>query len=106
MACLLDSILFSYSYGDASSTYSTMTVHVNLGAYIGRIPIWYEVKLGMVAWLVLPQFRGAAFIYNKFVREKLIKKYGSSYIHHKSQSPDGKTKNKIVDYITLKKVKF
>ncbi|KAG5617516.1 hypothetical protein H5410_017340 [Solanum commersonii] len=44
------------------------------------IPIWYEVKLGIVVWLVLPQFRGAAFIYNKFVREKLIKKYGSSYI--------------------------
>ncbi|XP_055827138.1 HVA22-like protein e [Solanum dulcamara] len=67
------------------------------------IPIWYEVKLGMIAWLVLPQFRGAAFIYNKFVREKLIKKYGSSYFHHKSQSPDGKPKNKLVDFITLKK---
>ncbi|CAN4085508.1 unnamed protein product [Withania somnifera] len=46
---------------------------------------------------------GAAFIYDKFVREKLIKKYGSSYIQHKSQSPNGKPKNKIVDFITLKK---
>ncbi|KAL0318895.1 UNVERIFIED_CONTAM: HVA22-like protein e [Sesamum angustifolium] len=33
------------------------------------IPIWYDVKLAFVAWLVLPQFRGAAFIYEKFVRK-------------------------------------
>ncbi|KAG6385948.1 hypothetical protein SASPL_154831 [Salvia splendens] len=44
------------------------------------IPIWYDLKLGFVAWLVLPQFRGAAFIYDKFVREKLIKKYGRGLI--------------------------
>ncbi|PHU23405.1 HVA22-like protein d [Capsicum chinense] len=71
------------------------------------IPIWYEVKLGMVAWLVLPQFRGAAFIYDKFVREKVITKYGSAYFQHKSQSPaNGKPKNKLVDFITLRKVNF
>lgn len=40
-----------------------------------RIPIWYEIKVLLVAWLVLPQFRGAAFIYDKFVREQL-RKYG------------------------------
>ncbi|MCD7446733.1 HVA22-like protein e [Datura stramonium] len=67
------------------------------------IPIWYEVKLAMVAWLVLPQFRGAAFIYHKFVREKVIKKYGSAYFQYKSESPNGKPKNKLVDFITLKK---
>ncbi|XP_021775828.1 HVA22-like protein e isoform X1 [Chenopodium quinoa] len=38
------------------------------------IPIWYTVKLLLVVWLVLPQFRGAAFIYQKFVREN-IRKY-------------------------------
>jgi len=42
---------------------------------IYRIPIWYTAKLVFVAWLVLPQFRGAAFIYNKVVREQ-FKKYG------------------------------
>ncbi|KAI0507995.1 hypothetical protein KFK09_014126 [Dendrobium nobile] len=35
------------------------------------IPIWYSVKLIFVTWLVLPQLRGSAFIYNKFVREQL-----------------------------------
>uniref|UniRef100_A0ACD5Y903 Uncharacterized protein n=1 Tax=Avena sativa TaxID=4498 RepID=A0ACD5Y903_AVESA len=39
------------------------------------IPIWYEVKLLFVAWLVLPQFRGASFIHDKFVREQ-IRKHG------------------------------
>lgn len=38
------------------------------------IPIWYTVKFLLATWLVLPQFRGAAFIYEKFVREK-IRKY-------------------------------
>ncbi|WOL12628.1 protein HVA22 [Canna indica] len=35
------------------------------------VPIWYQIKLVLVAWLVLPQFRGAAFVYGKFVREQL-----------------------------------
>ncbi|XP_068666508.1 HVA22-like protein e [Aristolochia californica] len=38
------------------------------------IPIWYQIKVAFVAWLVLPQFRGASFIYERFVREQL-KKY-------------------------------
>ncbi|KAK6148056.1 hypothetical protein DH2020_018968 [Rehmannia glutinosa] len=65
------------------------------------IPIWYDVKLAFVAWLVLPQFRGAAFIYEKFVREKVLKKYGGTYFH---KSPNGKGKNKFVDFISTKKV--
>ncbi|KAG1330951.1 HVA22-like protein e [Cocos nucifera] len=40
------------------------------------IPIWYQIKVVLVAWLVLPQFRGASFIYERFVREQL-KKYGA-----------------------------
>ncbi|KAJ8559773.1 hypothetical protein K7X08_003831 [Anisodus acutangulus] len=51
------------------------------------IPIWYDVKLAMVAWLVLPQFKGAAFIYEKFVREKLINRYGARYFKEKSPPP-------------------
>ncbi|EYU23069.1 hypothetical protein ABFS82_09G068700 [Erythranthe guttata] len=64
------------------------------------IPIWYDMKLAFVAWLVLPQFRGAAFIYEKFVREKLIKKYGPS---HLQRSSNAKGKNKFVDSVTNNK---
>ncbi|XP_040986395.1 HVA22-like protein d [Juglans microcarpa x Juglans regia] len=51
------------------------------------IPIWYDVKLLFVAWLVLPQFQGAALLYERYVRE-LMKKYRgwrlSDHRHHKS----------------------
>ncbi|KMS97501.1 hypothetical protein BVRB_5g126450 [Beta vulgaris subsp. vulgaris] len=54
------------------------------------IPIWYTVKLLLVSWLVLPQFRGAAFIYEKFVREK-IRKYAIK-LDHKGFNAKGKIK--------------
>ncbi|KAL6584313.1 hypothetical protein OROMI_003602 [Orobanche minor] len=56
------------------------------------IPIWYAVKLAFVAWLVLSQFRGASFIYEKLVREKVIKKYGAHFL----KSHNGKDKNNFV----------
>ncbi|CAK9183198.1 unnamed protein product [Ilex paraguariensis] len=65
------------------------------------IPIWYTVKLAFVAWLVLPQLRGAAFIYERFVREKIIKKYAGGLHHNKS--PNGKGKKKFVDFLIPKK---
>nr|AFK40277.1 unknown [Lotus japonicus] len=40
------------------------------------IPIWYEVKLLLAAWLVLPQFKGAAYLYGKLVREN-IRRYAT-----------------------------
>ncbi|XP_022988245.1 HVA22-like protein e isoform X1 [Cucurbita maxima] len=52
------------------------------------IPVWYSVKLVFVAWLVLPQFKGAAFLYDRFVRQQ-IKKYGG----RGSNSADAKAKN-------------
>ncbi|CAK9138277.1 unnamed protein product [Ilex paraguariensis] len=64
------------------------------------IPVWYTVKLAFVAWLVLQQFRGAAFIYEKLVREKIINKYG--LLNH-YKYPDGKGKTKFVASITPKK---
>ncbi|XP_059309889.1 HVA22-like protein e [Lycium ferocissimum] len=66
------------------------------------IPIWYDVKLIAVAWLVLPQFRGATFIYETYVREKIIKKYGESQHYYKS--PDhGKAKRKSVHFMSPNK---
>ncbi|PKI53271.1 HVA22-like protein e [Punica granatum] len=80
------------------------------------IPIWYDVKLVFVAWLVLPQFKGAAFLYEKFVREKLIKrregagagaaqspKSTSVSRNSSSSSSNGKSKKKFVDFISTKK---
>ncbi|KAK1272234.1 Protein HVA22 [Acorus gramineus] len=37
------------------------------------IPIWYQIKVLLVAWLVLPQFQGASFMYDRLVREQLRK---------------------------------
>ncbi|OIT31493.1 PREDICTED: HVA22-like protein e [Nicotiana attenuata] len=78
--------------------YSFLTlVEMLLQPILDWIPIWYDVKLIGVAWLVLPQFRGATFIYETYVREKLIKKYGES---HQYKSPEVKAKKKSVHFIT------
>ncbi|KMZ61892.1 Protein HVA22 [Zostera marina] len=39
------------------------------------IPIWYPVKVVFIAWLVLPQFKGASLIYDRYVRVKVLKYY-------------------------------
>ncbi|KAM7483471.1 hypothetical protein LguiB_008054 [Lonicera macranthoides] len=70
------------------------------------IPIWYDMKLAFVVWLVIPQFRGAAFIYERFVRQKLIKKYAPSASASASAGgigPSAKIKNKFADIISSKK---
>lgn len=54
------------------------------------------MKLIIVAWLVLPQFRGATFIYETYVREKIIKNYGDDH---------GKAKKKNVHFMTPTKIK-
>ncbi|KAF8390675.1 hypothetical protein HHK36_025202 [Tetracentron sinense] len=59
--------------------YSFLTlVEMVFEPVLAWIPIWYEVKLGLIVWLALPQFRGAAFIYERYVREQL-KKYSGRY---------------------------
>ncbi|KAK9117602.1 hypothetical protein Sjap_016549 [Stephania japonica] len=56
--------------------YSFFTLmEMALNPVLAWIPLWYDIKLLLMAWLVLPQFRGSAFIYERFVREKLIKEY-------------------------------
>ncbi|RCV38233.1 hypothetical protein SETIT_8G125600v2 [Setaria italica] len=57
--------------------YSFITLmEMVLQSLIYWIPILYELKLLFMAWLVLPNFRGAAFIYNMFVREQVKKHNG------------------------------
>ncbi|CAF2149720.1 BnaA01g14320D [Brassica napus] len=65
------------------------TTKLILQSLLEWIPIWYSVKLVFVAWLVLPQFHGAAFIYNRVVREQFKKHgvFGSSF-HTKHSKPN------------------
>ncbi|KAL3512562.1 hypothetical protein ACH5RR_025279 [Cinchona calisaya] len=85
----------------------TTLVEILIEPILEWIPIWYTLKLAFVAWLVLPQFRGAAFIYDKFVREKIIKKSGiiRQHVHNNKSPTNGKNKgkSKFVDFITNKK---
>ncbi|XP_050225359.1 HVA22-like protein e [Mercurialis annua] len=88
--------------------YSFLTLtEMVLQSILEWIPIWYTVKLVLVGWLVLPQFRGAAFIYERFVRANLKKYSGgvSDHHHHDSHqtSQSVKGKNKFVQFITPKK---
>ncbi|KAF5730967.1 HVA22-like protein e-like [Tripterygium wilfordii] len=79
--------------------YSFLTLtEMVLQSVLEWIPIWYSVKLALVAWLVLPQFRGAAFIYERFVRQKI-----KQYHQQREKSPNSKGKNKFVDFIIPKK---
>ncbi|CAN6585602.1 unnamed protein product [Malus baccata var. baccata] len=73
------------------------------------LPIWYNVKLVFVAWLVLPQFKGAAFLYERYVRDQVRKYAGFNnhpqYNHPQSSntsSPTGKAKNKFVQFMNPK----
>lgn len=38
-----------------------------------RIPLWGKIKFFAVCWLVLPQFNGAAYMYDYLVRKKLFR---------------------------------
>ncbi|KAK4264541.1 hypothetical protein QN277_025701 [Acacia crassicarpa] len=102
--------------------YSFLTLtEMLLESILEWIPIWYDVKLVAVAWLVLPQFNGAAFLYERFVREQ-IRKYVTGRETHvpshqqastsssaiskqkKQKSPTNvKGKKKFVDFILPKK---
>lgn len=96
--------------------YSFVTLmEMLLESLIYWIPIWYELKLLFIAWLVLPNFRGAAFIYDKFVREQL-RKHGltaagsaKSAAAAAAASPPSKDKdkdkpkNKFLAFVTPKK---
>ncbi|KAG5127143.1 hypothetical protein JHK82_027978 [Glycine max] len=90
MASLLDHLFVRHPCGNDSSTYLRVLL--------------------TVAWLVLPQFAGAAYLYERFVREH-IRKYITErqhlYGNHQQQSKkspnnDGKAK-KFFEFVTPKK---
>ncbi|KAH1135446.1 hypothetical protein GYH30_013271 [Glycine max] len=48
--------------------YSFFTlVEIVLQPLLEWIPFWCDVKLYLVLWLILPHFKGAAFLYERFV---------------------------------------
>ncbi|KAG4998950.1 hypothetical protein JHK87_020022 [Glycine soja] len=54
--------------------YSLLTlVEIVLQPLLKWIPIWGDVKLFLVLWLILPQFKGAAVLYEWFVRPHVRK---------------------------------
>ncbi|CAK7336755.1 unnamed protein product [Dovyalis caffra] len=97
--------------------YSFLTLaEMLLQSILQWIPIWYSLKLALAAWLVLPQFNGAAFIYERFVREHIRKYIGENDHHPHHKSPDGsgsgsgsgrgggKGKSKFVHFISSNKL--
>lgn len=44
-------------------------IEMGLSRVLYWIPFWYTLKLAAVAWLVLPQFHGAAFVYDNYVKQ-------------------------------------
>ncbi|MED6107634.1 HVA22-like protein e [Stylosanthes scabra] len=101
--------------------YSFLTLaEIVLESVLEWVIIWYDVKLLFVAWLVLPQFMGAAFLYERFVREhirryvtgrgqahsqpSLIQAQPNIYNKVSKKSPTGsKPRKKFVDFIIPKK---
>ncbi|XP_068308078.1 HVA22-like protein e isoform X1 [Pyrus communis] len=89
--------------------YSFLTlVEMLLQPALEWLPIWYNVKLVFVAWLVLPQFKGAAFLYERYVRDQ-VRKYGGFNNHPQynrpqssKTSPTGKAKNSFVQFMNPK----
>ncbi|KAL8154138.1 hypothetical protein V2J09_011898 [Rumex salicifolius] len=51
--------------------YSLLTLTEMIFQPILQVPIWYTAKLVVVTWMVLPQFKGAAFIYERYVRHNM-----------------------------------
>ncbi|KAM0037209.1 hypothetical protein Hdeb2414_s0014g00435521 [Helianthus debilis subsp. tardiflorus] len=39
-----------------------------IGVIFDRIPLWSYAKLIITCWLVIPQFSGAAYVYQQYIR--------------------------------------
>jgi receptor expression-enhancing protein 1/2/3/4 len=52
---------------------------------ISWLPLYYEAKIAFVIWLTLPQFRGAAMLYNRVVHGYLVR-YESHIDRHISDT--------------------
>ncbi|XP_021908989.1 HVA22-like protein e [Carica papaya] len=81
--------------------YSFLTLtEMLLQSILEWVPMWYTMKLLLVTWMVLPQFRGAAFIYERFVREQ-FKKQG--LVRGDGEHSHAGARNKFVHFVLPKK---
>ncbi|XP_011044102.1 PREDICTED: HVA22-like protein e [Populus euphratica] len=87
--------------------YSFLTLtEILLQSLLEWIPIWYSLKLVLAAWLVLPPFKGAAFVYERYVREHITKFIGvQDHQFSRPESPiasgsGGKGKKRSVRFAT------
>ncbi|VAI27738.1 unnamed protein product [Triticum turgidum subsp. durum] len=86
--------------------YSFVTlVEMVLESLIYWIPIWYELKLLFLAWLALPNFRGAAFIYDSGIGSKKENGCKVDKSSSPSTSPKEKesAKSRFLSFVTPKK---
>lgn len=48
------------------------------GMHVCRIPLYYELKLVFIVWLINPGTRGAELLYNQYLW-KILKDYASKW---------------------------
>ena len=67
-------------------------------------PFYYECKMGFIAWLVLPYFKGSATIYHQYIEPALEKYYPQvdahvAKLHGVVQNAIGKARNESVAFV-------
>ncbi|CAM8984224.1 unnamed protein product [Rhodiola kirilowii] len=78
--------------------YSMITLfELTFASFLDWVPVWPYVKLIAFVWLVMPQFRGAAYVYESFVRPLYVNPH-SVHIWHvgKRNGVTGKREDIIV----------
>uniref|UniRef100_N1R3G3 HVA22-like protein n=1 Tax=Aegilops tauschii TaxID=37682 RepID=N1R3G3_AEGTA len=84
--------------------YSFVTlVEMVLESLIYWIPIWYELKLLFLAWLALPNFRGAAFIYDSGRKKVNGGKVDKSSSPSTSPKEKENAKSRFLSFVAPKK---
>ncbi|KAH7306377.1 hypothetical protein KP509_22G008400 [Ceratopteris richardii] len=58
--------------------YSSFTcLEMAVASLFAWIPMWNSIKLACAVWLVLPPFKGAHRVYDKIIRNHLLKQHSS-----------------------------